>query len=97
MGQLHRLVDRHLGRHLAPAQLVDAEAEDVALDHGDPVHPPVLASPRAASASSASHVGDDAGGQRLGPIEHARLGTGEPGQTGRDASGTGGAPCSSQA
>ena len=60
------------------------EPEDIALDHGDAAHAPVLARPRGFGIERAD-VGDHARGQLLGPIEDARLGAGEPGQAGRHA------------
>src|SRR5438034_11281739 len=43
LGDLDRLVDDDLRRRVrAPAELVDGETEDVAIDHGHPVEVPVL-------------------------------------------------------
>ena len=94
--QADRLVDRHLGRHVAPPELEDAEAEDVPLDHGHPVEPPVVARPRGLGVELPD-LADHAVRQRLGAIEDSRLGAGEARQARSPPSGIGGAPWSSQA
>ena len=84
VGQPHRFVDGDLGRHRALAELVNARA-------GGCCAPPWRSArcassrrreppPRRGCRRSAHH----AGRQALRPVQHARLGAGEPGEAGRD-------------
>src|SRR3954462_14628867 len=84
MGQMNRFIDGDFGWNLSPAELVDTQPKNVALDHGDPAHPPVLRRPRGFGIEGL-HVRHDAGRQRLGPIEDTGLGAGEASKTTGDS------------
>src|SRR4051812_12973447 len=73
MRQVYRLVDRDFRRNFTSAKLVNAEAENVPLDHGHAIHAPVLRGSRRLGIQDLD-FGDDASRQLLSPIQDPRLG-----------------------
>jgi hypothetical protein len=73
--KVHCLIDGHLGRHLPESKLVDAEPEDVALHHRDPIHAPIFRRTSNLRIQCAD-IGHDARSERFRPIQDSGLGTG---------------------
>ena len=71
------------GPEPAAIELLDGDAQDVPLHHGDAAHPPVLRGLRR-NAIDVGHPRDDALGERLREVENLRLGAGDARHSARD-------------
>jgi hypothetical protein len=78
VSQSDGLVDGDLGRNITPAQLMDAEPQDVPLHRSYAAHTPVLGG---VSKLSIQHrqLGNHLCGQLLRPVENSWLGARQPG------------------
>src|SRR5687767_4039351 len=74
------LVDSYLGRDITPAQLMDAEPQNIPLHGSYAAHAPVLRGLGKLSIQR-RHFGHYLGRQFLGPVEDSWLRAGQPGYT----------------
>src|SRR5690349_3361934 len=80
---MYRLVDGDFGGNFSAAELVNPQPENIALHDGHPAHSPVLRGTGSVGIESID-LRHNARGQRFGPIQNPRLGTGKPGETAGD-------------